>query len=204
MESIDELNHKMQSCRECSLSQYDVNQRREKTDFGKVLGYGDGSKVVFVAMAPSWFRHGFYCFRENDFGGNKLFHDALDAVGWDRESVYVTNLVKCSTYKNAPLEEHQIEMCQKFILKEIEIWKPKLIVPLGKQVAEFFGGHIYRKYLWHGYIVFPMYHPSFCCRDTEFRLQFIEEFKRIPKFIDEINNQRKLDMFDTPSKVNSK
>lgn len=192
MKEIDELNYEMQSCKDCDLSKLDVNIRRENTDCGKVLGYGNGSKVFFVAMAPSFWRHGFYCFRENDFGGNKLFHDALDAVNWSREDVYVTNLIKCSTYKNAPLEEHEIEMCKHRVLEEIRLWKPKLVVPLGKQVTKFFDGHIYRKHLWHGCIVFPMYHPSFCSRESEFRSQFLDEFKKIPKMIDEINSQKKI------------
>lgn len=192
---IDSLNLNIQKCKDCDLSKFEVNQRTENTDRGKVMGYGDGANVVFVAMNPSWFRHGFYCFKENDFGGNKLFHDALTEVGWDRDNVYVTNLVKCSTFKNDPLEEHHINMCNKYVMKEISLWKPKLIVPLGKQPANFFGGHIYRKCLWHGYTIFPMYHPSFCSREAEFRQQFIDEFKKIPRMIAEIVSQKKIGEF---------
>ena len=61
----------------------------------------------------------------------QVFNKLLQIAEIERESVYMTNLVKCILPKNRKPKLNEIELCSSFLNDEIEIIQPQIIVPLG-------------------------------------------------------------------------
>ena len=72
----------------------------------------------------------------------------------------------------APLPDEAKICTDKWLLKQIELIAPQIIVPLGAVAAEFFLGEKVsitkvrgKWYEWHGIKVFPMFHPAYLLRN---------------------------------------
>lgn len=61
----------------------------------------------------------------------KILNELLDAAEISRESVYMTNLIKCMLLKNRKPKIDEIQSCGRFLDEEISIIHPEVIVPLG-------------------------------------------------------------------------
>lgn len=157
---MEEIIQEISICKRCALC-----ETRTLT----VPGEGNlHSPVVFVGEAPG---------REEDESGRpfvgqagKLLMTILKAVELDRSAVYITNVVKCRPPENRVPAEVEMNACAAFILAQLEVIQPKLIVTLGlTSFSHFFGkpeigmtqirGQMYD---WEGGIrVFSMFHPSY-------------------------------------------
>jgi DNA polymerase len=99
------------------------------------------------------------------------------------KDIYITNVVK-----DRPVEKDkdrkpffdEIKACEEYILKEIEILNPKLIITFGKTSGDWFNNydpydinHFYKEKKW-----LPLYHPSYLLRSRS----------EIPKFVEAIKN----------------
>ena len=119
--ALENLNRLIRDCERCRLS-----VTREHA----LVGEGDvGALMMLIALSPGEKENS-----ENQiFIGpsghilDKLFH----AVGIDRESLYMTNLIKCMLPKNRRPKMDEIESCSQFLDEEISIIHPEVIVPLG-------------------------------------------------------------------------
>lgn len=61
-----------------------------------------------------------------------LLRQMLEAIGLTEDLRYIANIVKDRPPKNRPPEQEEIELCVKFLRKQIEIIDPKILVLLGK------------------------------------------------------------------------
>jgi len=104
----------------------------------KKLVFGEGSSnalIMIIAEGPG---------REEDETGRpfvgrsgKLLRKTLLAIGIDPiKDCYIANIVMCRPPGNRDPEKEEIEMCKKFLVKQIEIIKPKLLVLLGKTAVK--------------------------------------------------------------------
>lgn len=66
----------------------------------------------------------------------KLIEDMLNHIGLSRKDTWRANCLVCRPPKNRDPEEKEIEACSHFLLKQIEIIQPKVIVVLGKFAAQ--------------------------------------------------------------------
>lgn len=108
---------------------------------GGCRGYGfDGSDIVFIGIAPG--RDEVKTGRPLTGPSGKMFDSILRGVGLDRRQVYCTNLI--CWYKDDPSPE-EAEKCRSRLDQELRDRKPKLIVLLGKIVAEIFTGRDFAK-----------------------------------------------------------
>ncbi|MDH3340301.1 MAG: uracil-DNA glycosylase [Nitrosopumilus sp.] len=109
------------NCTKCDLC---------KTRTNSVPGKGNfQSDVIFVGEAPG---------RNEDKNGEpfigiagKRLSIALDEAGVSRESIYITNVVKCRPPKNRVPNTVERNTCQEYLKQEILIIKPKIICILG-------------------------------------------------------------------------
>ena len=109
------------NCTKCDLC---------KTRTNSVPGKGNfQSDVIFVGEAPG---------RNEDKNGEpfigiagKKLSIALDEAGISRESIYITNVVKCRPPKNRVPNTAERNTCQEYLKQEISIIKPKIICILG-------------------------------------------------------------------------
>jgi DNA polymerase len=102
----------------------------------------------------------------------QLLNNMIAAMGLKREEVYIANIVKCRPPGNRTPEFAEASMCSQFLVKQIDIVRPKVIVALGSTAATYLLG--VRQSLsslrgrWHatrGAKLVVTYHPAFLLRD---------------------------------------
>ena len=137
------------------------------------LVFGEGNEsadVMFIGEAP-----GFNEDREGrPFVGRagKLLDKLIEAIGWKRGDVYITNVVKRRPPGNRDPLPDEIAAYKPYLERQIEIINPKIIAPLGRFAMAHFieNGMISRdqgKVFWLGdRLVIPLYHPAAALRRT--------------------------------------
>ncbi len=100
-----------------------------------VNGTGPGdADVVFVGEGPGA--------QEDQQGepfvgrSGDVLDEALLEVGLDRESVRITNCVRCRPPENRDPTKEELNNCRGYLEQEIEIVDPELVVPIGKVPSE--------------------------------------------------------------------
>jgi DNA polymerase len=102
----------------------------------------------------------------------QLLNNMIRAMGIQRENVYIANIIKCRPPGNRQPERDECETCSPFLMRQIEVVKPKVIVALGAVAAktllavnapmsELRG----RWYDFRGTKLAVTYHPAFLLRD---------------------------------------
>ncbi len=111
----------------------------------------------------------------------RLLSELLAAIGWAREDVYITNVVKCRPPGNRDPEPAEITACSEYLDRQEMALDPAVVVTLGRHSLQRYlpgarigavHGDMRRAY--SGQHVFPMYHPAAALhqaslRDTLFR-----------------------------------
>lgn len=103
----------------------------------------------------------------------QLLDKILEAAGIPRSSIYIANIVKCRPPGNRVPEPLEAKTCTSlWLLKQIQLIKPQIIIPLGATALEFFAGEKLsitkvrgRFFEWQGIQIFPMFHPAYLLRN---------------------------------------
>ncbi len=66
----------------------------------------------------------------------QLLNNMIKAMGITREQVYIANIVKCRPPGNRTPEREECETCSPFLMRQIAVIKPKVIVALGATAAK--------------------------------------------------------------------
>jgi DNA polymerase len=102
----------------------------------------------------------------------QLLNNMIQAMGLKREEVYIANIVKCRPPGNRTPEFVEASTCSQFLVKQMDIVRPRVVVALGATAATYLLG--VRQSLsslrgrWHatrGAKVVVTYHPAFLLRD---------------------------------------
>jgi uracil-DNA glycosylase family 4 len=141
--------------------------------------FGDGSinsVVMLVGEAPGKDEVAL----KKPFVGQagRILSKFLESVNIEREDVYITNAIKYrlskegkrpGTFVNRPAKLEEIELAKVFLLEEVDIVKPKIIVPMGNvPLKALFGknmsigenhGRIFEGII-KDTVVYPIYHPA--------------------------------------------
>ncbi len=113
-------------CRRCRLC-----QRRTQVVFG---AGNPRARVVFVGEGPGA--------DEDRIGepfvgrAGQLLNAMLPSIGLKREDVYIANVVKCRPPGNRTPERDECDTCSPFLMRQIAVIKPKIIVALGAVAAK--------------------------------------------------------------------
>jgi uracil-DNA glycosylase len=121
MIALEEIRKQVSKCTKCDLC---------KTRKKAVPGKGNpNSEIIFIGEAPG---------RSEDNAGEpfvgaagKKLSAALDKAGIARESIYITNVVKCRPPGNRVPTIIEKESCKNYLEAEIELIKPKVICIMG-------------------------------------------------------------------------
>lgn len=186
---LKDLYNQIQKCEDCRLGKLYVNIDDRALN-GKVVGYGQKTNIFFVAQNPNFNRHGAReALKACDYGSNKMFAELLKEARLNRDDVFVTNLIKCSTYKNEQSPAEYIDKCEKWIRTEIETLQPRIIVPMGSLARTYFMGKFGKltEYTFDGqntFKVFSIFHPAFLSRNRDPKLRntyinWLKEIKRL-------------------------
>jgi DNA polymerase len=160
LQQLDET--QVRSCRACRLC-----ETRTQTVFGE----GDeNAALMFIGEGPG---------ENEDLSGRpfvgragELLDKQIAAMGLAREQVYIANVVKCRPPGNRAPAPDETHACTPFLLRQIEIVRPQVIVTLGLPASQFLlGVKLPMRDLrgrWHdfrGIAVMPTYHPSYLLRN---------------------------------------
>src|SRR5580658_1313114 len=125
-DTFEKIRETIGDCRRCRLHEHRTN-----------IVFGVGSpkaQLVFIGEGPG---------RDEDFQGEpfvgragKLLTQMIEAMSLQRGDVYIANVVKCRPPENRLPEKDEIATCSPFLLRQIEVIKPKVICCLGACSAQ--------------------------------------------------------------------
>ena len=150
-----------------------------------VFGDGDPSaRLMFIGEGPG---------ADEDESGvpfvgkaGQLLNNMIAAMGLKREEVYIANIVKCRPPANRQPEYVEATTCSQFLVKQIDIVRPEVIVALGATAATYLLG--VKQSLaslrgeWHsvrGAKVAVTYHPAFLLRDPRQKGEAWKDLQRV-------------------------
>lgn len=151
------------------------------------LVFGEGNPdcaVMFIGEGP-----GFHEDRlKRPFVGRagQLLDKLIQNIGWKREDVYITNVIKRRPPDNRDPLPEEIEAYAPYLAQQIDIINPKIIAPLGRFAMNYFlpdakisrdQGKAFRV---DGRLVVPIFHPAAALRSTGVMKQLEESFKKLP------------------------
>ena len=160
------------------------------------LVMGDGTanaEIVFVGEAPG---------KNEDLQGKpfvgaagKFLDEMLAAAGLARSDVYITNIVKYRPPNNRDPLPVEKKAFWPYLLKQLEIIQPKVVVTLGRHSGGYFipdlhisrdHGHARRvKFHQQEFLVIPLYHPAAALYNGGMRGVLMEDFAKIPEIIEQ-------------------
>lgn len=183
--TLVELNSKINDCTKCRLA-------KGRTKF--VFGVGNPkAKIMFIGEAPG---------RDEDLQGEpfvgragQLLDKILAAINFRREEVYIANMVKCRPPENRAPETDEMDTCHPYLLKQIEMIKPKIICCLGRisgqyllQTKEALGRLRGRMHDYNGIKLLVTYHPAALLRYPEYKKETWEDMKLLRKEFEKLTS----------------
>jgi uracil-DNA glycosylase len=173
----------VKGCAKCGLS---------KTRARTVFGEGDpDAQIVFIGEGPG---------KDEDASGRPFvgragqkLNDMIGAMGLKREQVFICNIVKCRAYladigKDRPPSEEETAACTPYLLRQMEIIRPKVIVTLGLPSTRYLlksKDSMTRMrgnwHAWRGIKVMPTWHPAYVLRNytEQTRREVWEDLKKV-------------------------
>jgi len=150
-----------------------------------VFGDGNpGARLMFVGEGPG---------ADEDASGlpfvgkaGQLLNNMIAAMGLKREEVYIANIVKCRPPANRVPEPVEANTCTQFLVKQIDVVQPEVIVALGSTAATYLLG--VKQSLaslrgrWHscrGAKLAVTYHPAFLLRDPRQKGEAWKDLQRV-------------------------
>ncbi len=181
-QSLKELFEATKDCQKCKLGQTRKNY---------VFGEGnEQAKLVVVGEAPGA--------DEDETGrpfvgrSGELLNKILSSVKFERSDVYICNIVKSRPPQNRNPEPDEIEACLPYLLRQIELIRPKMILALGKVAANTLlennlsmtamRGKVHR---WKSIDVVATYHPAALLRNPNWKKLCWEDVQMMRRHYDE-------------------
>jgi DNA polymerase len=183
-EKLEAIRTDLGDCTRCPL-----HQKRREIVFGEGNPQAD---VVFVGEGPG---------AEEDRTGRpfvgragELLDKMIQAIGWQREDVYICNIVKCRPPGNRDPETGEVKMCRPFLDRQLEAIGPRVIVTLGRPAASTLLGRpvaitkqrgIWQE--WNGIPLLPTFHPAYLLRNytLETRRAVWDDLRAVRARVDE-------------------
>jgi len=180
--ALEQIASDVRACTRCRL---------HETRTLAVPGEGNpDTEVIFVGEGPG--------FNEDQQGrpfvgrAGDLLVRLLASIGWRREDVFITNVVKCRPPDNRDPLPDEIAACAPHLRRQLEALDPAVVVTLGRfSMATFMPGARIGQV--HGTtttvdpatgardaLAFAMYHPAAALRSAELERQSYEDIARVP------------------------
>jgi DNA polymerase len=126
----------------------------------------------------------------------RFLSELLAHAGLTREDVFITNVVKCRPPGNRDPLPDEIAACSSYLDRQIEAINPDVIVTLGRfSMARWFAGERISKIHGqprksNGRLIVPMFHPAAALHQQSIRPQIEDDFRKLPKFLAEVEQER--------------
>jgi len=177
---VQHLYAKVKNCTLCEIS---------KTKTNVVFGEGSvNAELVFIGEAPG---------RDEDLSGRpfvgvagQLLSRIIQAMGFKRQDVYITNILRCRPPQNRNPNPQEICNCRPYLLALLKIIKPKVICALGKFAATTLlddPGPISKLrgkfFEFEGMKLLPTYHPAYLLRNPQDKKLAWQDMQKIMKVL---------------------
>ena len=154
-----------------------------------VFGVGNvNADIMFVGEGPGADEDA----RGEPFVGRagQLLNNMISAMGIKREEVYIANIVKCRPPGNRTPEKDECDTCSPFLMRQIEVVQPKVIVALGAVAAknllainDSMANLRGRWYDFRGCKLLVTYHPAYLLRDPRQKKEAWKDLQMVMKFL---------------------
>ena len=180
--SLTVLYNHIHECLKCPLG-------HTRTKF--VFGTGNANaRVMFIGEAPG---------ADEDAQGEpfvgragQLLNKIIESVAMKREDVYICNIIKCRPPDNRAPLPMESEACTPYLMKQIELVKPKFIICLGRTAAQWLlqttdnlGKMRGKLHDYRGIKLIVTYHPAALLRNPDWKRPTWEDMKMFKKAYDE-------------------
>ena len=131
----------------------------------------------------------------------QLLNNMIKAMGIRREDVYIANIVKCRPPGNRTPERDECETCSPFLMRQIAVIQPKVVVALGAVAAknllainapmselrgrfyDFMPSGASSDPSWHGTKLAVTYHPAFLLRDPRQKGEAWKDLQMVMRYL---------------------
>ena len=156
-----------------------------------VFGVGNPqADLMFVGEAPG---------ADEDIQGEpfvgragQLLTKIIEAIGLSRGDVYIANVIKCRPPQNRNPEQDEVDTCEPFLFRQIDVIRPKVIVALGTFAARALlrtldpisrlRGRVFE---YRGAKLIPTFHPAYLLRNPSSKRDVWEDMKVVKKLLKE-------------------
>jgi len=180
-ETLPQIAQEVSVCKKCTL-----HKTRKKT----VAGEGPANaEIMFIGEGPG--------FHENEQGrpfvgaAGKFLDQLLAQAGVTRSDVFITNVVKCRPPENRDPQPRELESCDRYLERQIEIINPSIIVTLGRfSMGKFMQGakisqvHGEMRKVGHRYVI-AMFHPAAALHQAALKPTILSDFAKLPEQLNE-------------------
>ena len=181
--NLDALKNSVEHCYLCELC---------KSRKNVLFGYGNAnSDIMFISDEPSNSEDEMGAFYSGKSGEllTKMIENVLNI---HKEEVYLTTLVKCKSLNG--LNNSNIDTCNDYLLKQIELIKPKLIVALGERTYSYllknnmnFAQIRGKDLVYNGITLIATFSPSFLLRNPSSKKDAYYDMLKIKNYMENIN-----------------
>lgn len=180
--TLEALDQMICSCQKCPLG-------KTRTKF--VFGVGDPkADIVVIGEAPG---------ADEDAQGEpfvgaagQLLNKILAAIDLGRDDVYICNILKCRPPGNRTPERSEVEQCEPYLIKQLDLIRPRYILALGLTAATTL---LNRKakmselrgtvHDYHGVGVIVTYHPAALLRNPQWKRSTWEDVQLLRRLYDD-------------------
>lgn len=198
---LNSLNSRMLACQQCAL---------RETCTQVVPGEGSAeAEIMFIGEGPGK--------KEDQLGrpfigsAGKFLDEMLGTIKLERSKVYIANVVKCRPPENRDPLPEETEACWPWLIEQINIINPKLIVTLGRhsmerflpnqKISEVHGKALRRNFPEIGkqslpagkQVFYTLYHPAAALYNGSMREVLIKDFKKIPSILKVLEKNKEKD-----------
>ncbi|HVF47340.1 MAG TPA: uracil-DNA glycosylase [Pyrinomonadaceae bacterium] len=180
VETVEQIRAEIGNCTRCALY-------AKRTQI--VHSHGNfAAQLMFVGEAPG---------ADEDAQGfpfvgraGKLLTDIIQAIGLTRESVFIGNINRCRPPGNRPPVPEETAACRPFLLREVAVVRPRVIVVLGNTATQNLLGiktpisklrGNFQDYF--GVKVMPTFHPAYLLRDPHKKREVWEDLKKVRDYL---------------------
>jgi uracil-DNA glycosylase len=182
-EGLDDLRRTTLECRQCRLAE---------TRNSVVFGEGNPEARLFViGEAPG---------ADEDAQGRpfvgrsgQLLDKILLAIGFERKDVYIGNIIKCRPPQNRNPLADEIDCCKPWLMQQLEIINPKVLLLLGRVAANTMLGNTQsmgamrgKLIRWNGFDCFVTYHPAALLRNPNWKRLCWEDVQMLRAHYDKV------------------
>jgi uracil-DNA glycosylase family 4 len=185
--TLEEHRRSIANCDKCPLG---------KTRSKLVYGVGNPkADIMFIGEAPG---------REEDLQGEpfvgragKLLDKILAAMGFNRDDVYIANVLKCRPPENRDPQPEEMKACMPYLLEQIRLIRPKFIVALGRIAAHALldtnaplGKLRGQWHQFHGIPLIVTYHPAALLRSPQYKRPTWEDMQVLMAEYERVNQDK--------------